>query len=415
MLLKGKLGFNYFINYLFRKELKMSKPLPSTFSYNYINYNPGVSIGRKKKSFLNSFIALGLIVFWCFPVNAQITLTSSNVGSFFSVGTTMTGISDTVTKSVNIGTTGATSWDFSSLKASITTTSNSVTANSTPFFGYFPNAIFAQQTTISGLGTTYVYYSLGTDLLFQGSYLSGTYQSGTISGTFSSRSHNIPEQVTYHLPVTFGTTWKSTYADSSISTTTITSPIQLPPTVTRSLTNNVVQYTADAYGTLTLPGGGKYQAIRVKIDRRETQNGFSVRTISYFIISNNGSSVSVDASDTLQSNSGTINVSSVGWSNSSVTAVQESNAIPAGYTLLQNYPNPFNPITKIKFGLPSNAFTTLKIYDIVGREVKTLVNAEMTTGYHEVELNANDLSSGIYLYKLHANNYTDVKKLILLK
>jgi len=389
----------------------MSKSFQLTYSYNHIIYKPGASFGRKKKSFLYCFIAIALIVFWCLPVNAQITLTSSNVGSFFSVGTTMTGISDTVTKSVNIGTTGATSWNFSTLNASIISKTTCVLANSTPYYSFFPNASVAQQIPITnsyGSTTMYAYYSIGTNLLYEGAYASGAYS----TGTFTTKIKNLPEEITYHLPITYGTTWTSNYADSTITTISMP-PYSLPPTV--SVINYVVQYTADAYGSMTLPGGETYQALRIKVDRRSYQKNSYSRTVSYTYLTTNGTSVTVTAADTMQSNTGTINVSSVDWSNSSLTAVQESNAIPTGFTLFQNYPNPFNPTTKIKFGLPANSFTTLKIYDILGREVKTLVNVEMTTGYHEVELNANDLPSGIYLYKLQTNSFTDVKKLILLK
>jgi hypothetical protein len=349
------------------------------------------------------------------PESAQITITASSITSFYSPGTTVTGVSDTLTKSLNIGSPGATSWNFSSLNADIKTTSTNMSPSSTPYASYFPNATFAEQVIIPGAGTEYVYYSLGSNLLFEGSYISATYQQGTASGTSTTWIKNVPDEITFHLPITFGTTWTSTFADSVISKTTITSPVQLPPITSVVLVNSVDQYTVDAYGSLTLPGGATYQALRLKVDRRSTVNSHTNHTISYLFITNNGVSVNVSPADTLQPNSGTININDVGWDSPTLTAVQSVNAVPTGFILMQNYPNPFNPTTKIKFGLPENAFTTLKIYDMLGREVKTLVSAEMTTGFHEVEFNANDLSSGIYMYKLQSNNFTDVKKLILIK
>jgi len=98
-----------------------------------------------------------------------------------------------------------------------------------------------------------------------------------------------------------------------------------------------------------------------------------------------------------------------------MTSVAEDKKIPTVYSLAQNYPNPFNPTTKIKFGLPESAFTRLMIYDLSGREVATLVNSELVAGYHEIEFNASNLSSGIYFYRITASNFTSVKKLILLK
>jgi photosystem II stability/assembly factor-like uncharacterized protein len=85
------------------------------------------------------------------------------------------------------------------------------------------------------------------------------------------------------------------------------------------------------------------------------------------------------------------------------------------YLLNQNYPNPFNPSTIISFQLAESRFVTLKVYDVLGNEVATLVNEEKPAGKFEVEFNSTDLSSGIYYYKLTAGNFTDLKKMILLK
>jgi len=83
--------------------------------------------------------------------------------------------------------------------------------------------------------------------------------------------------------------------------------------------------------------------------------------------------------------------------------------------LYQNYPNPFNPSTKIKFQIPENSFVTLKVYDVLGNEVATLVNQEKPIGSCNVEFDASSLPSGIYLYQLQAGNYFETKKMILLK
>ncbi len=86
---------------------------------------------------------------------------------------------------------------------------------------------------------------------------------------------------------------------------------------------------------------------------------------------------------------------------------------PIFFELSQNYPNPFNPMTVIKYQLPSNGFVSLKVYDVLGSEIKTLVNEFMNAGYYEVEFNASDLPSGVYLYKLQTDNFNAVKKMIL--
>ncbi len=89
--------------------------------------------------------------------------------------------------------------------------------------------------------------------------------------------------------------------------------------------------------------------------------------------------------------------------------------IPKEYSLDQNYPNPFNPRTNIQFAIPQAGFVTLKVYDILGNEVATLVNEEKPEGIYEVEFKAESLSSGIYLYKLQAGFFIKIKKMLLLK
>ena len=96
-------------------------------------------------------------------------------------------------------------------------------------------------------------------------------------------------------------------------------------------------------------------------------------------------------------------------------ANDEIKNIPVDYYLSENYPNPFNPSTKIKYSIPQTSFVTLKIYDILGREIETLVNEEKNVGYYEVNFDANRLASGIYIYKMQAGNFISSKKFILLR
>jgi len=97
-----------------------------------------------------------------------------------------------------------------------------------------------------------------------------------------------------------------------------------------------------------------------------------------------------------------------------VTPIVTTN-VPENYTLSQNYPNPFNPITRINFSISRNGFVTLKIYDVLGREITTLVNEVKNAGNYIVDFNASNLSSGVYFYKLEVNGFADVKKMTLVK
>lgn len=99
-----------------------------------------------------------------------------------------------------------------------------------------------------------------------------------------------------------------------------------------------------------------------------------------------------------------------------VSVNEENNSInPESFYLAQNYPNPFNPITKIQYALGNRQFVSLKVYDILGRQVATLVNEEKSSGSYTIEFNAGELSSGIYFYQFKAGDFISTKKLVLLK
>ncbi len=92
-----------------------------------------------------------------------------------------------------------------------------------------------------------------------------------------------------------------------------------------------------------------------------------------------------------------------------------SNEIPSSYSLSQNYPNPFNPTTKIKYGIPLSGFVKLVVFDALGREVETLVNENQQAGVYEASFNASQYSSGVYFYKIIAEEFISIKKMLLIK
>jgi len=100
-----------------------------------------------------------------------------------------------------------------------------------------------------------------------------------------------------------------------------------------------------------------------------------------------------------------------------LTSVKEKpeEALPAEYQLEQNYPNPFNPSTTIRFSLPQREHVTLKVFDVLGREVATLVDGELNPGQHSVVFNAKNLPSGVYFYRLQAGNFVEQKKMEMVK
>ena len=147
--------------------------------------------------------------------------------------------------------------------------------------------------------------------------------------------------------------------------------------------------------------------------RRSTDNGNSWQSFNsglppdctnYIICNNNGILFTP------------INFEGVYRTIESTTNVNENEVVsPKTFILLQNYPNPFNPSTTIKYQLPHSGKVTLKVYDLLGEEIRTLVNEEKAAGNYEVNFDASALKSGVYFYTLQAYNFRDTKKMILIK
>ncbi len=115
------------------------------------------------------------------------------------------------------------------------------------------------------------------------------------------------------------------------------------------------------------------------------------------------------------------NINGIVYGDTTLTFANRINlTVPDKFLLYQNYPNPFNPVTKIKFQIPADgrkqtADVKLIVYDILGKEIKTLVNEQLQPGSYEVTFDGNNLPSGVYFYKLQAGNFIETKKMVLLK
>ncbi|MHB9012364.1 MAG: T9SS type A sorting domain-containing protein [Ignavibacteriaceae bacterium] len=94
---------------------------------------------------------------------------------------------------------------------------------------------------------------------------------------------------------------------------------------------------------------------------------------------------------------------------------EEQNNLPSNFALEQNYPNPFNPTTTINYSVPKTSLVSIKVYDVLGREIETLVNEQKNPGNYKVTVNAGKLASGVYFYQLRSSDYTSIKKMLLLK
>ncbi|MGH7454082.1 MAG: T9SS type A sorting domain-containing protein, partial [bacterium] len=98
-----------------------------------------------------------------------------------------------------------------------------------------------------------------------------------------------------------------------------------------------------------------------------------------------------------------------------ITSVQAREEGPSEFRLSQNYPNPFNPVTGVQFSVVSNQWVSLKVYDVLGNEVATLVNEKKPAGFYRVSFDAKGLVSGVYFYRLQAGNFAATRKLLLVR
>ncbi len=135
----------------------------------------------------------------------------------------------------------------------------------------------------------------------------------------------------------------------------------------------------------------------------EIESGWDADSLSVVVFVQSSGSKTVYQSET------------IGHGELIVSVKDESEIIPEGFILKQNFPNPFNPKTKITFVIGHSSIVSLKVYDDLGNEITTLVNKELPAGEYEIEFNGQEISSGIYFYRLKAEDYTAVRKMILIK
>jgi len=357
----------------------------------------------------------------CASAVAQITITADDVRTRLKAGNTINNNDDTLAASINIGAPGASSWDFSGLKAHNTVVLKSV-AKPTPFDTAYPGATHALKTSLSGSipgapgpvkGDLYLYITLGTNLLNPGNMGSGTISVSLIPGSPPTdlpgmlKIANTPPDTTYALPSTLGTKWGSTYS----STTSITvSGIPFGG----SAVNHAISYVVDAYGPMKMPEGATFNALRI---RKEERGGS--RSSGYIFLSKEGASVQFTAADTAQPASGTIQISrkSLSWSPSfaSTGVAEHAGTVPGEFALQQNYPNPFNPSTTITYQVANAGFVSLKVYDLLGQEVATLVNEQTAPGTYSINWLAGNAPSGMYFYRMQSGSFTATRQMMLMK
>jgi hypothetical protein len=330
---------------------------------------------------------------------AQITINSSDVAAMFAVGNTATIHEDTLQSMVDIGSPGGgNNWNFTNLQSNLMVTLESINPATSPYINDFPTANICNysSSTIGGsLSEIWTYSKLNG----QFDVLGNAAVSGALPGFVTTISYD-PYRRQYEHPLTINSQWSDTYTQTiSVNGTPINSSSVSISTI------------VDAYGTMTIPGGASYEALRI----REELSISGMTSVSYSFLSKNGAQVNVNAVSSNPPNSGMISVDGTTYYDGLVSSVEQINEIPNGFTLNQNYPNPFNPTTNIQYSIPEASFVDLKVYDVLGNEVATFVNVVKNAGVYKAYFSGSDLASGLYIAKINAGNYTSTIKMSLLK
>jgi hypothetical protein len=340
------------------------------------------------------------VVALSYAVFAQITINTSDKTNIFTTGNIITVYSDTSQSTVDIGSTGGgNNWDFSGLKYNISADLEIVDPSTSPYISDFSGADVCGHSSGSYGGAQtdiWSYYKLNGTYDLMGSATTISTQAG-----FTTEIKDTSYRKQYVDPMTYNSNWNQTFTQSQLLNGT---PI--------SSSSVSISSVVDAYGTMKLPGGASYDALRIK----ETTTISILTMVSYYFVAKNGAQVEVSATDSNPSDNGTISVDGTNYNGAmTATDVEQTSSLPHNYNLKQNYPNPFNPTTKIEYSIPKESFVQIKVYDILGNEVTTLVNKEQTAGAYRVDFSGNNLASGFYIARLKAGNIIKTIKMTLLK
>jgi len=330
---------------------------------------------------------------------AQITITSGDVANMFAVGNSATIHEDSLQSSIDIGSPGGgNNWDFTMLQSNFMLTLESIDPATSPYISDFPTANICNynSSTLGGnLSEIWTYSKLNGQFDVFGNVFISSALPGVNKITYD------PYRRQYEHPLTINSQWSHTY-DQTIY-------LNGTPLFTSSVSISTI---VDAYGTMTIPGGESYEALRIR-EELTISGGTSV---NYSFLSKEGAQVNVNAIDANPPNSGTIAVKlGTTYYDGLTTSVKQISALPNDYSLSQNYPNPFNPSTNIEYSIPEASFVELKVYDVLGNEVATLVNEQQSAGVYRADFTGDGFASGLYIARITAGNYTNSIKMSLMK
>lgn len=329
---------------------------------------------------------------------AQITVQMSEVQSIFTPGTHAKVYTPSLA-SVNVGQKGGPNfYDFSTLSFIDTSDMNPTNVFEVPdLIARYPSTALMWGDPGQTVSSNPVPISqfFNNDMLIHGS--------ASISPDTLRFIHRTPPEQAIRFPLVYNASW-----NSSFTKTDTTYILGVPTNIyAGDLSKSMI---VDGYGTLKV-ASYDLQCLRLKRTLTSPQPGDN----EFWFITREGTILMV-LGIAGQPDTGTVQITSaVLLVSQSLDGVNDERYFPAVFSLSQNYPNPFNPTTTIQYSLSSLAFVILKIYDVLGREVATLVEGVQTQGHQSVEFNASGLPSGVYLYRIEAGSFSETKKLVLLR
>ena len=302
------------------------------------------------------------------------------------------------TANINPGNSGANqTWNFTSLIRQDSARVTYLAPGSTPYSAQFPTSNIASNSGDSG-------YNYGTTS--SGSFL--------LNGTQSPQIliHYTDPQTDMQYPFTYGSSFTDNFsANYSVGTTQII----------ETGSSNV---SGDAWGTINLHVVSFSNALRVKhfmVTKDSTNSSLviitTVTTYSWFVPGRKFRVFGIVNTAVTYNGVPFGGVKFVNYNNNSTTIGIRNISFetPGSYTLSQNYPNPFNPSTNLEFGISDLEFVSLKIFNTLSKEIATLVNQRLSPGTYKYSFDASGLTSGIYFYTLKAGEFTETKRMLLLK
>ncbi len=354
------------------------------------------------------------VVFYCLLVPsflfAQIQITSNDVANTFATGKAWQHETSPDTLTMNVGNASGSSqtWTIPANIFSDTTVNINISPANTPYASSFPTATNAQYSNFQAFpgngntDTVYEYLRITPDTMWTLGVV--THATGPGLDTAYIEKVNFVSAI---FPLHYGEQFVEArdslnYGFGSYQVTTLT-------------------LYFDAFGTITFPDG-TFNALReTQVGQTDTYTNGSLSSstithdFSWITKAHGAFSAYIDTSSQI-SGDVTIYEPLLNLVENYPTAVNENTSnIPENYRLFQNYPNPFNPSTTLQYQIPQSALVIIKVYDALGKEVKTLVNQYQNMGSHEVNFNSGNLSSGVYFYTMQAGSFVETKKMILLK